>query len=424
MDPGTATPHGRRTLSLFWFLHFAGLGIVFPYLGLYLHENAALTGTQVGLVLALVPLVGSVMQPLWGQIADRSGARTRVLALVTIGAALGYAALGIVDGFGAIALTTTALALFATAVVPLSVSVTLAALDDADPHAFGFVRVWGTLGFLALVVGFPWGLHHAQRAWGILPAPRGPAEPGLAAMFGVAGALVLAAGVVALSLPRGGGGAIRAPRHDWRRLLRHGPVVRLFVFSFVAYGFLQGPMGLFPVYVRAHGGDLAAVGRMWVLMLLLEIPLVLLSGAGLVRIGPRGLLAMGVLAGGVRWVVCGLFEDLRVIYPVQLLHGVTVVGVLLGAPLYLEQAAPERLRSTAQTLLATAGVGWGGTASNAAAGWLLEHAGTNAPYLAGGLGALVLGCAVPWVLPRPVRAGADERHVPPLAPHGHGALDV
>ena len=69
------------SLSLFWFCYFAGLGIFFPYYGLYLHENAGLTGTQVGIVLAAVPLVGSMSQMVWGQIADRTGARTLVLAV-------------------------------------------------------------------------------------------------------------------------------------------------------------------------------------------------------------------------------------------------------------------------------------------------------------------------------------------------------
>jgi hypothetical protein len=200
--------------------------------------------------------------------------------------------------------------------------------------------------------------------------------------------------------------------------------VRLALFTFAAYVCLQGPMGFFPVYIRAHGGDMGTVGRMWTLMLLVEIPLVLLSGAGLTRLGPRGLLCVGIFAAALRWIVCGLSQDLRVIYPVQLLHGVTVVGLLLGAPLYLEAVAPEQLRSTGQALLAMVGIGWGGTASNAAAGWLLENMGTNAPYLLGGVGALVLGCLVPWILPRPDRARIEKEEGVSDRPPGYIALDV
>ena len=68
-------------LTSFWFVYFGSLGIFFPYFSLYLRENAGLSGTQVGLVLAISPLVGMFAQPVWGQIADRTGARTRALWL-------------------------------------------------------------------------------------------------------------------------------------------------------------------------------------------------------------------------------------------------------------------------------------------------------------------------------------------------------
>jgi PPP family 3-phenylpropionic acid transporter len=244
-------------------------------------------------------------------------------------------------------------------------------------------------------------------------------------MFGATAVLVLVAAAVAFFvLPRGGYVAVRASRGDWRHLLQETAIIRLALFTFAAYACLQGPMGIFPVYIRAHGGDLDTVGRMWIVMLLVEIPLVLLSGAGLARLGPRGLLAAGVFAAAIRWIVCGLSHDLRVIYPMQLLHGVTVVGLLLGAPLYLDAVAPERLRSTGQTLLSMVGVGFGGAASNAAAGWLLERAGANAPYLAGGIGALVLGSCVYWILPPPEAIGGRKPRAGPPEPDVYIALDV
>jgi PPP family 3-phenylpropionic acid transporter len=418
VEPGVAAPAGflrspipRGTLvrlGAFWFLYFAGLGVFFPYYGLYLRENAALDGSQVGLVLAVIPLVGSLAQFGWGYLADRTGERTRVLAAVAAGAACGYAGLGAVGGFPALLLATAALALFSTAIVPVGISVSLAALRDAGPHAFGFARAGGTVGFLALVVVFPWALHRMQDVRRLPAAPGGPSEPGLGIMFVATAILVLAAALVAARLPRAAAVGWRAPRGHWRELARRPAVVRLCVFAFLAYACLQGPMGIFPIYVRALGGDLNAVGRMWVIMLVVEIPLVLLSGTGLVRLGPRALLAIGVIAAGVRWIVCGLARDLDVVYPMQLLHGVTVVGLLLGAPLYLDAVAPERLRSTGQTVLAMVGIGWGGSASNAVAGWLLEHVGPGAPYLVGGIGGLVLGCLVPVLLPRPARRPAGD----------------
>lgn len=382
-------------LAAYWFLYFTGLGIFYPFYSLYLHDNAGLSGTEVGAIMATPPLVGLVAQPLWGQVADRSGARSAVLALLTLGAAVGYAALAPLRGFAALALGTAALAAAATAVVPVSLSVTFAALRGAGPHAFGLVRVWGTVGYLLAVAGFPWALHRLGA-----PAADG-GEPALAAMFPATAAFTLAAAAVWPWLPRRGATVQRAGRGEWRVLLREPALRRLLAFTLLAYLFLQGPMSLFPLYVRDRGGDLTTVGQMWIVMLLLEIPLVALSGAGLRRFGARGLLAVGVLAGGVRWLACALSHDLALLYPVQLLHGVVVAGLLLGAPLYLESIVPERLRATGQGLLATAGVGLGGILSNAACGWLIDRIGIDAAYAIGGAGGLALGAAVTWILPAP-----------------------
>ena len=144
-----------------------------------------------------------------------------------------------------------------------------------------------------------------------------------------------------------------------------------------------------------------------------EIPLVAYSGAGLKRLGARGLLALGVFAGGLRWTVSGLSDDLYVIYAVQMLHGVMVAGLLLGGPLYLDAVVPERLRSTGQALLSMVGIGVGGIISNTASGWLLEHVGPNAPYVIGGVGALALGCLAHRILP-PVMAGESLPDPPNL----------
>ncbi len=392
---------GRQviSLSLFWFTFFGALGLFFPYYSLYLKENAGLSGTQLGMVLSVMPLVGIVAQPFWGQVADRTGARSRVVAFLSVIAAAGFVLLGLAQGFVPILLAAIFLAFFSTPVIPLSVSVALAAFRHSGPHAYGFARSWGTVGFLASVLVFPLVLDRVQRWRGLDPMPGGPSEPGLGIMFLGTAVIVLLSSAAALALPREGLASLRAARNEWRALLLRAPMRRMLLLAFSAYLFVTGPMGLLPVYVRAHGGTLETVQTMWILMLIVEIPLILCTGMGLQRIGARGLLAAGVLAGGVRWTVCGLTANPYWIYPVQLLHGVMVTGLMMGGPLYVDRVAPGRLRSTAQGLVAMVGMGLGGIASNTAAGWILDHVGANAPYLIGGAGALGVGLAIRWVLP-------------------------
>jgi PPP family 3-phenylpropionic acid transporter len=393
-------------MSCVWFFCLGGLGIFFPFYSLYLRENAGLSGSQVGVVISMLPLIGTIAQPFWGQLADRTGSRPLVLVLIALGAALGYLSLGFAHGFAGLVLATGLLALFSTAMVPAATAVTFALASGDRARAFGRIRVWGTVSFLLLVVGFPRLLDMHQARLGLARVDGGPSEPGLELMFPITAAMIATGALVALALPRGGELGLRAPRGDWRRLLRHGPFLRVLVFTLVAYLCLQGPMSLFPIYVRSLGGTLDSVSEMWVLMLALEIPLVALSGSSLARIGPRGLLAAGVLAGGVRWTACGLAPSLAFVYPFQILHGVVVAGLVIGGPLYVEAVAPERLRSTGQGVLAMVGVSMGAVASQLGSGVLLEHAGARAPYLVGGIGALLLTVLLPWLLP-PVKRPAS-----------------
>ena len=387
--------------ALVWFFALGGLGVFFPFFSMYLDENAGLSGSEIGVVMATLPAVGIFAQPLWGIVGDRTGMRTRLLALLCLGAGACYVLLWTARGFSEILGATALLSLFAVAVVPTTVAVTLALTSDAGPHGFGRMRVWGTIGFLLLVAAFPLGLRLLDFEAGAFGSATGASEPGLGWLFPLTGALTVAAGLFALRLPRTAALSLRAAGGDWRQLLRHRPYVHVLAFALLAYFCLQGPMGMFALYVRAHGGSTESVSWMWIAMLLVEIPLIALSGQTLVRVGPRGLLAIGVLAGGLRWAVCGFTPDLRWVYLASLLHGVTVTGLVIGAPLYVDAVVPERLRSTGQGILAMVGLSIGGISSNLGTGWLFEHVGPNAPYIVGGLGALTLGALIPLILPPP-----------------------
>ena len=92
---------------------------------------------------------------------------------------------------------------------------------------------------------------------------------------------------------------------------------------------------------------------------------------------------------------------MHILYPVQMLHGVAIAGLVVGAPLYVDQVVPDRLRATGQGILAMIGVSVGGITSNLGTGWLIEHVGIDAPYIAGGVAGLLLAALAPLILPRP-----------------------
>ena len=183
--------------------------------------------------MAVRPLVGMAAQPLWGQLADRTGSRTRTLVVLAAGTTLGYLLLPQAKTFPVLVAAMAFSALFSSAAMPMATSVCMAALGKRAAEAFGRIRVWGTVGFLVLVVGFPFLLHRAQAARGLVREPGGPSEPGLELIFYVAAALSAVAAWVAWRLPRSGAMAVRSRRGDLRLLLRHHPYRRLLCFAFL-----------------------------------------------------------------------------------------------------------------------------------------------------------------------------------------------
>lgn len=396
----------RFRLSLFWLLYMMGLGIFFPYFSLYLQQDRGLSGSRVGLILAMLPLVGLVAQPMWGYFADRTGSRRKTLAFVTLGMGMCCLLVGSVTGYHQVILATATLAIFSTVVLSMATAVSLAAMAEEGPHAFGLVRMWGTVGFLLSVLMFP----RFLATWG---SQDGLPWHHLGWIFPFTFAFALLASLAAARLPDRQALSIRSHPGDVARLLRHPPVLKLLVIVFLAHVCLQGPIHLFPLYVTDRGGEAADVGRMWVFMLLLEIPLIAFCGRTLRGLGARGLLFLGLLAEGIRWTTCALTRDLQVVQWMQLLHGVGVAGVIVGAPLYLEQAVPERLRATGQSVIAAAGYGAGSIVSISLVGWLFEHVDASTPYRLAGAGALLLTALLFVFLPPPSRPReeAEAEHV-------------
>jgi len=387
----------------YWFLMMAPLGLLLPYYGLYLRENAGLSGRAVGAVFAVMPLAAIATQPFWGVVADRTGLRARILVVLCAGTALGHLALSQAHGFPALLGATALLAVFARSLIPLSLSVSIPALAD-HPHAFGLVRALGTVGFGAAMFGFPALLGRWQAARGLAPAAGGPSEPALDLLFPCAAALALAAGAAAFAMPARGVVALRADAGEWRSLARNGPFVRVVAACAGGFLFSNGPLELFPLLVREHGGDLGAVRTAWVFMLVPEVLFVALLGTATARLGPRGLLLLGLAANGVRWLASAASPSLAWLQPLQTLHAVVVMGLMLGAPLYLDAVVPPQLRSTAQALLGTVAVGAGGAGSSLLSGALFDTHGVDAPYWVAGVGSLLLAAALPrWLPPIPER---------------------
>ena len=360
---------GRQAarLGLFYAASFLVVGIQLPFWPVWL-AGRGLDVPQIALVFAAAIWAKVAATPILGALADRLDARREVMIALAAAASLAYGALWPAAGFWPILALNLVAGMAQSALMPLGDSVTLAAVRDRGLD-YGRVRVWGSIAFVVGAVGS-----------GVLLA--GAAANGDAVLF-----LVLAASALLLAacggIPAGGAGRRRA-RWDLVRGLAADRRFWLFAVSAAA---LQASHQLYygfgTLYWRQLGFSDAVIGALWAEGVVAEIVLFWYSAPFVARCGPYGLMALGGLAGIVRWSLVGFVPGLPAAAALQLLHALTFGASHLGAMHVMARTVPPGAAASAQSLYAALSAGLGSGLVMLAAGALYAAYGGHAyPFMA------------------------------------------
>jgi PPP family 3-phenylpropionic acid transporter len=117
--------------------------------------------------------------------------------------------------------------------------------------------------------------------------------------------------------------------------------------------------GFGTLYWRELGFSDPVIGVLWAEGVVAEIVLFWLSAPLVARIGPLGLMALGGVAGILRWSLLGLMPGLAAAVVLQLLHGCTFGASHLGAMYFLARSVPPGAAASAQSLYAAISAGLG-----------------------------------------------------------------
>ncbi len=108
---------------------------------------------------------------------------------------------------------------------------------------------------------------------------------------------------------------------------------------------------------RAAGIDDVTISLLWSESVAVEIVLMLFGGWLLARLGPCGLLALGLSAGMVRWTAMAFTTDVTALVFLQALHSCTFAACHLGAMAFLQRALPPTGAAIGQSLYYALGTG-------------------------------------------------------------------
>ena len=343
-------------LRLYLFSHYFSLGAVLPLLALAL-EARGMRPTEYAWVMMLIPLSRLLAPPLWGALADLHLGARRLLRVNTALTALALGVLCFATGLPAIAGGFALWALASSSLVPL-VEASAYRMLGAAASGFGYIRVFGSLGFAVSAFGLGW--------FGVDREVRVP--------FALAAAAYLTA-LAATARFRDAELAKRALAPVLRSLAKRSDVLLLWVGSTVYYL----AHGAFDAYFGPHaravsGASASAVSAAWAIGVLAEIVLIWFVPRWIASHSTRWLLIGAASIAAARWALLARASTSFELLALQPLHGVTF-GVWYLAFVHENQsAAPSEIRATVQGV-AQACIGAGNLGATLIGGYVLERFG-------------------------------------------------
>ena len=373
-----AVPYWR--LSGFYFFYFAFVGAISPFWGLYL-QSLTFSAVEIGVLMSLLQVMRIFAPNIWGHLADRSGRRPAIVQIAAFGSALAFAGVFFGSGFWWLFAVMATVSFFWSASLPLVEAMTLSHLGDRI-DAYGRIRLWGSIGFIVMVVGLGYAFDTVSIAW--LPWAV------LAVMLGIA--------AFARVIPEAEILAHTGDHQPLREVVRR-PEVAALLAACLLMAVTHGPYYTFySIYLVDHGYDKSTVGWLWALGVLCEIGIFLVIPRIFSRVTPRTLILASFALAVLRFLLIAWgVESAWVVWGAQTLHAFTFGTYHAAAVALIHQHFRGRHQARGQALYTSISYGVGGTIGGLASGFTWETLGPAWTYtLAAGSAALAWAVYAVW----------------------------
>ena len=376
----------RLKFNAFYFILFLSFGIIGPYRALYFSQKG-FSGTQIGVLIGIVPILSILFQPVWSALSDLFHTRRLLLVIGCLGVSASMIGIGIVDSFKANFLLFTVFSIFITPIGPIGTALVLDYLDEIEkPDSLSLIRVWGSIGFgvSSLLLGsflmdqrlelFPWLLVGVYLLLGLV-------------------CLILPENKMDISQPD-------IKLKDLTQLSKNTSFM-LFLAGMVFIGATLLIANNFQtVFLQSLNASSLLIGITVALPALLEIPMLIITPTLLKKFRLRQLIIAGAVLMPVRWGLFYMIQNPGWMIPAQILNGVATISIDIAGVSYIDKSIPSKWRATGQGLYTTAAFAIGPGIGNFIAGNILDRFNVRAIWvlnLALGLVGLMLVFFALWL---------------------------
>lgn len=388
-----ASQRSDRLFKTFYFLFFAGLAALMPFLALY-YEGLGLSGRQIGVLTAIPPLMALFAASLWGGLADATQQHRLLLGLAMAGAIVCVLALSLASSFAMLGVLIVGYAFFFAPINPLVDNSAMEMLGERK-NRYGQLRLWGAIGWgvAAPLIGRLVETHGLR--WSFL---------GYALIMGLGLIVILRLPISESSF----GGSFWS---GFRLLMARRRWILFLIVVFVAglgAGILNNYLFL---YMNQLGASETLMGLALTVATLSELTIFALSGRMLERWGTGKMLAASIVAMVIRMLAYSVVTTPWAVLVIQLLHGFTFAALWTAGVSYANSAAPRGMGATAQGVFSGVTMGLAAAAGAFIGGWLYQDVGAVLMFRWAGIGIalalLVAALASRYLVdPQPAAAGA------------------
>ncbi len=348
-----AIPYWR--LSAFYAFYFSIVGALIPYLGLYL-QSLQYSAKEIGFIAAILMATKIVAPSLWGWLGDATGKRLGVIRLGCLLAAVSFAGIYVDQRFFWLAWVFGFYTFFWNAVLPQFEVITLDHLGDKPQH-YSKVRVWGSLGFVSVVMGLGWMFDFIDIAY--LPH----------IVLGFSVLVYLSSLTIKEAVHR----ELEHTPLGFREILRKPAVYSFLIASFLLQ-VSHGPYyAFYSLYLESYGYSRTSIGVLWALGAIAEVGIFLIMHRLMPRVGmmPLFIGSMAITTG--RWFLIACFpESVPIIIFAQTLHAFSFGCAHAVAIEWARRYFPGRHQGQGQAIHISVSFGVGGALGAVVAGFMWE----------------------------------------------------
>ena len=356
----------------FYFLYFAALSAFIPFIVLF-YQQLKFTGTEIGLLTGIPPLITLIAAPFLAGVADSTRRHTLIMGFGILSAVVIIFSLPFFTSFAVIFALVLLFNVFFSPVASLGDSATMAMLGE-ERAMYGRIRMGGTIG---------WGIF-AQIA-GILFYVYG-----LRILFYTFSVLMLINFFVSQRFSFGKPAEHESDHGGIRTLLKDRNWIVFLLLAFLGGVGALSVSSYLAAYLKELGANGNQIGFAITIAAVTEVPVFFFGNRLVKRFTPYGLLLIALFLMGIRSLLFAAASTLFLAIVVQAFGGMIFPAMWSAGVAYADEHAPAGLKSTGQGLFGAASFGFGSAVGGFVGGPLLASIGGRGMFLVFGIIILVL----------------------------------